>query len=226
MAVDLKKQVIDLSKKAQSEIRSRGLTGLSARVILVLDISKSMNRLYKSGVMQQVVERITALALNFDDDGTVDVILFGTHAYRLPGVTPDTLESYVEREILSTYKVIEATQYATALAMIDAHYDAVQTDPVFVIFITDGNNSDKTETTERIRALSKKPIFIQFVGIGKEDFPYLKKLDDLDGRAVDNAGFTHINDIATVSDGALYARLLNEFPKWIIDAKAVGILRG
>ena len=50
---------------------------------------------------------------------------------------------------------------------------------------------------------------MQFVGIGKEDFPFLHKLDELPGRVIDNAGFMAVNDIAAIKDAELYDRLLN-----------------
>jgi hypothetical protein len=224
MSVDLKKHVIELSKKAKLEIKKQGLADTKAQVVLVLDISKSMNRLFKCGIIQEVIERILGLAINFDDDGSIDMILFGTNAYQLPSVSLDELEDYVERVIMQEYKIIEATKYATALQLIYKKYKGNKSDPVFVIFITDGNNSDKKETTELILNLSKEKIFFQFVGIGKEDFLYLKKMDNLAGRFLDNAGFMHINDIASIEDSVLYNRLLNEFPEWLNNAAEVGIL--
>ena len=223
MSVDLKKRVIDLSKKAEVEIEKSGLGGKKAQVVLVLDISKSMNRLYKSGVVQSVIERVLALALNFDDDGEVDTMLFGTHAYQLPAVSLDDLEGYVDRVILPTYKIVEATRYAVALQLVHDKYKGNKADPVFVIFVTDGNNSDKRETTELIRTLSHEAIFFQFVGIGQESFPYLLKLDELSGRFIDNAGFMHVDDIAAVDDASLYRQLLNEFPDWLEEAEGKGL---
>lgn len=224
MSVKLKKHVIELSKKANVEIAKHGLTNIKAQVVVVLDISKSMNRLFKSGIIQDVLERLLGLALNFDDDGNIDVILFGTNAYQLPSVSLDDLEDYVQRVIMSKYKVIEATKYATALQLIYDKYKKNKSDPVFVIFITDGNNSDKKESTDLICKLSKEKVFFQFVGIGKEKFPYLKKLDNLTGRFIDNAGFMHINDIASIEDSVLYNRLLNEFPEWLEDAAQKGLV--
>lgn len=43
--------------------------------------------------------------------------------------------------------------------------DVIDT-PVYVIFITDGDNSDHYATEELIREYSAKGMFIQFVGIG------------------------------------------------------------
>ncbi len=226
MAVHLTKQhIIDLSKRLESSAAMAPLAGFKAQVVLVLDISKSMNGLYRSGVVQRVIERLLALALNLDDDGRIDVVLFGTRAYGLPAVTLEEFEGYVERDILANYRINEATRYAPPLELIQGRYVGAGGDPVFVIFITDGNNSDKRESEAIIRSLAEHPIFIQFVGIGREDFPFLRKLDDLSGRLVDNAGFMHADDIDTLPDDALYQRLLNELPEWVERARAAQILR-
>lgn len=225
MSVDLQKRVVDLSKKAAFAANQHGIEGLRAQVVLVLDISKSMNGLYKSGVMQRVIERILALALAFDDDGQIDLLLFGTRAYRLPPVTLTAIDGYVERVILAEYKIIEATHYAPPLQLLLESYRAPQPDPALVIFLTDGGNADRRETADIMRALSAEPVFIQFVGIGAEDFPFLRKLDELDGRVLDNAGFMHIDDIDTVKDAELYRRLLHEFPKWLEAARSRGWCR-
>ncbi len=153
MAIDLKKHIVDLRKKAAFMVNKHGLEGQCAQVVLVLDISKSMNRLYKDGTVQRVIERMLALALNFDDDGQIDLMLFGTRAYQLPAVTLDDIEGAVERVILTDYRIIEATRYAPPLQMIHDKYKAGVGDPVFVIFLTDGGNSDRKESTENIRKM-------------------------------------------------------------------------
>ena len=67
-------------------------------------------------------------------------------------------------------------------------------------------------------------MFVQFVGIGKEDFPFLRKLDELPGRLIDNAGFMQVNDLDQIKDAELYDRLLNEFPRWLEKAREKAIL--
>ncbi len=224
VSINLKKSVIDLQKSAKVVLEKQQLSGVKSQVVLVLDISKSMNPLFKNGVIQELVERILGLALNFDDDGQIDIILFGTNAYQLPSASIDNIENYVNNEIVSKYKIIEATKYATALNIIKDKYQGNKADPVFVIFITDGNNTDKTETTNLIIDLSKESIFFQFVAIGGEKFPYLNKLDDLPNRFIDNAGFVHINELATIDDASLYNGLLNEYPSWLKEAAQKGML--
>ncbi len=81
MSIELKKKhVFELKQKAHFAIGMKSLSSIKAQVVLVLDISKSMNKLYKSGVVQNVIERILGLALNLDDDGRIDMMLFGTIA--------------------------------------------------------------------------------------------------------------------------------------------------
>ena len=224
MSVDLRKRIIDLSKKAAFAANKHGIEGQRAQVVLVLDISASMNALYKSGAIQRVIERMLGLAVTFDDDGQIDVLLFGTNAYPLPPVTLDEMEGYVERVILSQYKIREATNYAPPLRLLLNKYQAPQPAPVFVIFLTDGGNADRRESAEVIRELAAQPVFVQFVGIGPEDFPFLRKLDELPGRVIDNAGFMHVNDLDAIEDLELYDRLLNEFPQWLVAAWEQGIL--
>lgn len=224
MSVDLRKRIVDLSKKAAFAANKHGIDGQRAQVVLVLDISASMNALYQSGVVQRVIERILGLAVTFDDDGQIDLLLFGTHAYPLPPVTLGEIEGYVERVILAQYKIREATNYAPPLRLLSNKYRAPQPAPAFVIFLTDGGNADRRESAEVIREVAAQPVFVQFVGIGKEDFPFLRKLDELPGRTIDNAGFMPVNDLDAIEDLELYDRLLNEFPQWLVKAREQGIL--
>ena len=191
---------------------------MKAQVGFVLDVSKSMYPLYRDGIMQNVLERILALAMNFDDDSKLDAFVFGTTAVELKPVRADDFEDYVRREIMEKHKINQATRYATALELIKEKYKKSK-QPVFILFLTDGNNSDKKPSEALIKELSFYPVFFQFIGIGREEFTFLNKLDDLDGRFVDNAGFMHVNDISAISDDELYERLLNEFPTWLSEAK-------
>lgn len=96
--------------------------------------------------------------------------------------------------------------------------------PTFVFFITDGDNFDQNQTESFIKAVSKYPIFWQFVGIGRERFSFLSRLDDLPGRYIDNANFFKIDDLSSIADEQLYEKLLNEFPSWLKEVKRKGML--
>ncbi|ARU56426.1 von Willebrand factor type A metal sensing stress response protein [Oleiphilus messinensis] len=208
-----KNQIIDLSKLAAKELADKNLSGVNANVAVVLDVSKSMHPLYKDGTVQNTLDRLLALAMKIDDDQQIDAYVFGTTACALNPLTLDDVEGYVEREIVAKHKINQATKYATAIELIQKQYFG-QKKPTFVIFITDGDNSDKAETKRWLVQICREPIFWQFVGIGKEEFKFLTRLDDLPGRAIDNAGFMHVNDLTQISDSELYSRLLGEFPQW------------
>jgi len=224
VGIDIRKKVVDLSKKAKVQIDKKGLSGVKSQVVLVLDVSGSMRPLFNNGSVQKTVERLLALGMNFDDDGEIDVILFGNKHYQMTPVKIDNIHGYVKNEVLANHRINEGTEYAKPIRLIKDKYSNNKGDPVFVIFVTDGDNSDKPKTTELIKAISEESIFFQFVGIGGGSFPYLEKLDSLEGRFIDNAGFMKVQDISTMSEDALYSDLINEYPDWLKEAKAKNVI--
>ena len=84
MSIDLRQRVVNLGQKATFAAHQHGIESQRAQVVLVLDISASMNALYQFGVIQRVIERMLGLAVTFDDDGPIDLLLFDTNAYPLP----------------------------------------------------------------------------------------------------------------------------------------------
>jgi hypothetical protein len=188
-----------------------------ARVAVVMDYSGSMSHLYKNGTVQAVLERLLPIAMKFDDNGEMELWIFENGYKRMPNITLDNYYGYVNREILSKGYHMGGTEYAPVIRDVVRKY--MEEDPApladYIIFITDGNNSDKSAATYAITDASRCPIFWQFVGIGNESFSFLRKLDEMDGRYVDNANFFELNDVIKVSDDELYKRLLAEYPQWL-----------
>lgn len=93
---------IDLRKKiVQITLEKKKMSHVAARVGLVLDISGSMQPLYKNGTVQEVVERILAVACKFDDNATLDVWIYDNEFSRLTPATEGDFNQYVERNILN-----------------------------------------------------------------------------------------------------------------------------
>lgn len=201
------------------------LNGQQSRVALVLDYSGSMRNLYKNGTVQAVIERIMPIACQFDDNQELDLWIFENGYTRLGGITMANFYGFVEREIMK-YRM-GGTQYAPVMQDVFNKYISEEPSdmPNYVIFITDGDNSDKRNTTALMKEASKYPVFWQFVGIGNDRFEYLEKLDDMGGRFMDNADFFQIRDIVSISDNELYTKLLTEYPSWLTEAKQKGIIR-
>ncbi|MEK5235526.1 VWA domain-containing protein [Paenibacillus sp. FSL L8-0470] len=218
---------IDLRKKiVQFTLEKKQLTGVTARVGVVLDISGSMRDLYTRGIVQEVVERILAVACKFDDNGSLDVWVYDNEFSRLPPVTERDFEQYVQRHILKNPSIHKFGRNNEPPVMEDVIRKYTKEDkdstPVFIIFINDGGVLKLTKKV--IMKAAVQPIFWQFVGIGNSDFEVLEGLDNMTGRVVDNADFVHLDRIEGVSDDELYDRLLNEFPHWLKAAKDKRIL--
>jgi hypothetical protein len=189
-------------------------TDIVAKVNLILDVSGSMMARYRSGAVQEIVERIYPIASVFDDDKELEMYIFSNGFEKLNSVTTNNYENYVQSEIVNKNRVCGGTYYNKVINNIVTENKNTEV-PVYNIFITDGNNNDQDETKETIINSSNEKIFWQFVGIGNEEFYFLKKLDNLNGRSNDNANFFSVNEIANLSDEELYEKLLNEFPSFL-----------
>ena len=208
---------LDLRKQTVENIVTGipGLNNITSRVALVLDYSGSMLSLYSNGTVQSIIERIMPIAMQFDDNGELDVWIFEDGFKRLNSVNRNNFYGMAE-SILNTYRM-GGTCYAPVMEDIQKKY--IKEEPAqlpnYIIYITDGENSDKVAAKQTITKLSKDPIFFQFIGIGNSSFKFLEKLDDLEGRTVDNADFFAIQDINAMSDVDLYTKLFTEYPDWL-----------
>ncbi|WP_293913751.1 VWA domain-containing protein [Deinococcus sp.] len=225
-------QLVSLVKQAEVSLRKRGLDEHTARVALVLDISASMSPLYRSGVVQRVAEKTLALASRFDDDGRMDVFLFGLRAHDVGEIGIEGVTGAIDN-LLKKHPLEGGTMYAQAVQSLRKHYFGSagprnsplrQPTPIYVIFITDGETFDKKESEAQVREASQEPIFWKFVGVGKEKFEFLQKLDDLTGRFIDNADFVQIENIDTTQGDQLYEMLLQEYDSYLENAKRQGLL--
>lgn len=216
--VDLVKKTISLQKKP---IPKR------AKVALVLDYSVSMKTLYTNGTVQSIIERILPLAIQFDDDGELDLWLFEGSYKRIGSINLNNYSNYIENEkILDKYNM-GGTSYSPVMHDVIKKYTVEDPCnlPSYVLFITDGDNFDREDTDKVMKDSSKYPIFWQFLGIGKTEFKYLEKLDTMKGRKVDNANFFSVNNINNISDEKLYENILSEYPTWCSDAQSLGIIK-
>jgi stress response protein SCP2 len=245
-------QLVSLAKKAQLTLEKKGLGEHRARVALVLDISGSMSALYRQGKVQALAERVLALATRFDDDGAIDVFLFGEKVHTAGEMSLANFQEFVVRQ-LRRYGLEGGTYYGKAMRAVRAHYfrggggvldhPVPARLPVYVMFLTDGATMDEAETRRQLVSASFQPIFWQFMGLGRSrrqacaggggflasalatDFAFLEKLDELPGRYVDNAGFFSVEDPAQVGDEELYELLMGEYPGWARAAPSRGLVR-
>ncbi|ONH31513.1 toxic cation resistance protein [Pseudofrankia asymbiotica] len=218
--------LVDLYKAAGVSLRKQGAAGLRAAVYLVLDHSASMMGHYRTGTMQHFAEQVLGLSANLDDDGVVPLVFFSDKVSLVDEIGLDNYHGRIQA--LQAKLPWGGTNYVPAMtAVIDHHRATGGAYPAFVVFQTDGAPFDKRRARDLIRQSSDLPIFWQFVGFGKgRHLKFLRDLDTMEGRMVDNAGFLATGRApGDLSAGELYDQLLAEFPTWLSAARAAGILR-
>lgn len=209
-----------LKQKATVSVEEVGLNKQKARVALALDASGSMSDLYRRGTMRRVCEQLLALAIKFDDNGAVDVFLFDDRDREIGEFYEHNFYEFTTQDLNKSFgRMGGGTAYAGVIRRISRKYFETPGDPAYVLFITDGDNTDKIEAEKELLKASHYPIFWQFVGIGNNNFAFLEKLDTLQGRFIDNANFFSLDDLDTIAEESLYKRMLQEFPHWLKTAK-------
>ncbi len=224
-------KLVSLVKPLKIELEKRNLLDVVAKVALVMDISGSMYESYRNGTVQEIVNKILPIAVQFDDDGELDFWYYGSYIRRMPSVNMANYESAVPANFNKLMSELGGgtNAYLVMKDVVKEFQDSKI--PAYVIFVTDGEIDDDVE--EIVIKSSKLPIFWQFVGIGNDasgflgrllgGYGFLERLDNLRGRLVDNTNFFALDDFRTVDNSELYSRLLNEFPEWLKAAKQKNI---
>jgi stress response protein SCP2 len=245
-------KLLSLAKKAELSLKKVGLETHQARVALCLDISGSISGLYSSGKVQRLAEKALALGTRFDDNGAIDIFLFGERAHSAGEMTIENFGDFVG-QLQRRFPLEGGTNYGGAMQLIRQHYFGAaparqtafaQALPVYVMFVTDGQPSDPDQSRQQVRDSAFEPLFWQFIGLGQSrkdvsqgkgftgllgrmfasDFSFLESLDEMTGRYIDNADFFSITDPEAVSDDELYTLLTTEYPKWVGQLGAKGLI--
>lgn len=93
---------INLRKETLEKIilTKKPLEKLVARILLCVDMSGSMEQDFRQGKVQQIIERIIPLAMKFDDDGQLEIVLFDHQAKYLNSVGLDNIYNFVNKELM------------------------------------------------------------------------------------------------------------------------------
>jgi hypothetical protein len=230
-AVDLEKVAagghVSLVKRAQKagiSLSKRGLDGVRAEGVLILDHSGSMRADYRSGAVQKLVERALGFALQIDADGKIPVIAFDRRVWPAVEVTVDNYAGVVDRDIWHRDQM-GSTDLAAALGELMAIADSTDA-PIFAIVVTDGVPDSKPAATKLVCELARYPAFIKFLAIKPDARGYLQDLDDLDAskRLLDNVDAKFIPDPDAMSDLEFADAMADEWDTWIVAATRAGVL--
>jgi hypothetical protein len=238
-----------------------------AQVVGTFDFSESTEwpgrELYSNGTMESVSGLASAIGFTFDDDGEIPYSLFHNRVIDLDNLTPETSKGFITRAWHQNR--MGGTAYIPALKWIIKSVGLGDIDlgrrgeplrpkftspiPVYAYFVTDGEPNDSARDIEEfLRRMSQLPIYVQFIGVGNHNFEFLRGLDDLDGRLIDNAGFFDSKDIIgspekvrqgffgrkkeQVSENVfsddqkqkMLQAMLKEFPSYYRDARRLGLV--
>jgi len=239
MKFDLQKQ----TDKAKFTIEKKGIpTSQKMAVVLNLDVSGSAQGLYTSGTIQELFESITPLALNFDDNQSLQVFTFSSGSSSVSEITPDANASnyagYIKKNILENRNVPKwgGTEYAPVLKanlenlgyykksglfggkQLQAKNDSGY--PSFIITFTDGANQDQYEVRRLLREYQDKGVNAYFLYIGVGPSSYFTNIEEL-GEEFSNVGFVGVSNIQKFVDSDdIYDQLLpDELIEWLKAAR-------
>lgn len=223
--------LVSLAKKASFSLNKFGLEDQQAEVEAAFDYSYSMESLYQSGQMQELAERVLALAALLDDDGQVPTWFFDNGCELMGEIDLSNYQGAIDR--FRKKRGMGGTEYAPVInAIVKKHQKGAGLFgrkgksnglPKYVLFFTDGYPNDPTDTETALKNASSQAIFFKFISIGPK-IDFLAGLDDLEGRKIDNAHYAPIGSLGSLNDAQLYDQLLMEWPSWLTSARQAGIL--
>ena len=116
MKFDLEKD----TAKVKFMLEKKNIPSLTAEVVADLDVSGSTKGIYASGAMQEAVQRVVPVALNFDDNGELPVYIFNDgdqFAQLAENLTAKNYTNYIQEQILRNQKLPRwgGTDYAPVL---------------------------------------------------------------------------------------------------------------
>ncbi|MVN87107.1 hypothetical protein GO986_10035 [Deinococcus sp. HMF7620] len=224
---------VDLRKQQVGAVLTRtGISGLRARVMVVMDASGSMGKLYSRGTVQETLERLIPVAARLDDNNAMEFWYYASRFARMGDLDEDSVLGVAGTQMPQLMGVVPAVKQIgygnneppVMQDVLGVHREAAAEDraarlpvlPTLVLFVTDGGiDSGTSRKIEKIlKSTASEALFWQFVGLGQADYGVLARLDTLQGRVLDNSGFFAADDIDQLDDEQLYSQLLSEFAAW------------
>lgn len=201
-----------------------------------IDISGSMMELFENGTVQELVDRLLAVAVRFDDNQSIESYAFGSGAVKLSDITPSMFGGYVNNKFIpeagKTPYLWSGTDYSSALKLVNNDLAPGGTPakkgffgfgkkeatpapaalPTYLLFVTDGETAHEHATEALLGELAAKKVYVQFIGLGHGSYRFIERMGD----KYDHVGFVSIKDIERTSDEQLYETLLtDELATWI-----------
>lgn len=211
---------------------------LKAQVKFELDVSGSAEWMYNNGMMQELMERLMAVALRLDADGKLELSSFSSKAHKHGDVTEAEIVGYIKKKFIPEAEAagtwMGGTHYARAIytALHEGATNAVTgavakaksmfsnmfkkaelVYPNIHWFVSDGKDDGPREDFLKLLREAKDTDYFVLVGVGEEHhFGLMKDAAEL----YDNVGFAYFPDLS-ISDDAMYQKLIaKEALDWLL----------
>ncbi len=208
-----------------------------------LDVSGSFDDEHRCGLTNRLLARLVPWGMVFDPDKKLDVFTFSSgkeSAHHVGEVTPATVDDYVPRHIIDKVPgYARGTDYSYVLEKNLEHFGwkpaaaaapakrswwsgksaasttaaVVEKKRSVVLFITDGDNSDKDRTRQVLKESEARQdgVYFLFIGVSNQGsrFPFLESIGDDFG----NTGLVTIKDLGTflnLDDDSMNQQLLGD----------------
>jgi hypothetical protein len=213
------------ASEAGQSLARRGLTGIRARCVLMLDHSGSMAGAYQSGEVQELVERALGFALQLDVDGKIPVIPWDSRLRDGAVVDVGNYRGVVgDGRRRGLWKPSDMGGTALHLALERIRSQATVTElPLFAMVVTDGAPDSTAKAADICAQTARYPVFLKFLALGSVSF--LDHLEaGLPNRLVPNVS-TKVFPTLRMTDAQFAEAMADGWETWIAAATTAGILR-
>jgi stress response protein SCP2 len=197
------------------------------RQILVLDFSGSMEPLYRTKAIDEIVSKALAFAERLSGKRRIETFIFGSEAAFIGTVEPAVAGAALS-ELLVGREFMTETRYDVAIDAVRAKAASLpgaRKTPTRVILVTDGDTAEKGLAERALQKASADPIFWSFVAlvppprneradVKPRGFRFLERVASLPGRLCANASSFIPENLIAISEEEFLAAMENGHAEW------------
>jgi hypothetical protein len=218
-----------------------------ADLAFVLDVSGSFDDEHRGGLTQALLTRLVPWGMVFDPDQKLDVFTFSSdrgRSHHVGEITPATVDGFIAREIIDRVPGYNnGTEYSYVLEDCLKRFgwlsngskpaggllgkmfgggkaaEPAEKKRSIVLFVTDGDNSDKSRTRQVLRESQERGDQVYFLFIGCNNQPSTFRFLEEIGDEFSNTGLVVVRDIKAfgeLGDDAMNDQLIgDELLTWL-----------
>ncbi len=205
-------------------VQQRGINNVSAKVAVVMDMTKTMLWDYEDGTISKAISKFMPVIAQLDGNCQADFWLYGDIPREMPPINFDNYDNAIPRDWARIMQELGGgNDELKVMNAVAQKYSGVR-NPVYVIFVTVGSVQGGNAVADFIRQQSNTPVYWQFIGLNGMRYGDIEHPESIQGRTVDNVGFFEADDFDDVNDISLYNMMFAKFPRWLNEIKQKGMI--